>query len=95
MVMPMTSLFPAVLMLTGTTANDVTQDLSLPPLSEHLLLLDVTSDASVVDVKESLCGLNVRHRFKVEIRAHSTLQCGMKLPSHYSSKRCSFIISNV
>ena len=60
-----TALLLTVVIMTQAAANDVMEDLRLPPISEHMLLLDVTSDASTADVKKSLCGLNVRHSFKV------------------------------
>ena len=61
-----TSLFLCGVLMTQTRAGtDLTQDLSMSPLSEPLYMFDVISDAGVDAVKSALSGLEVRRSFKV------------------------------
>ena len=48
-----------------TEAENITQDLKLPALSESLLLYDVTSDSPISKINAALSVVNVRHSFKV------------------------------
>ena len=46
-------------------ADPVGEDLKVKPLSESLLLFDVTSSASASDTKSAFGDVHLRHSFKV------------------------------
>ena len=46
-------------------AEDITEDLKLPALSESLLLYDVTSDSPISKIKAALNAVSICHTFKV------------------------------
>ncbi|XP_076447548.1 uncharacterized protein LOC143284601 [Babylonia areolata] len=46
-------------------ADQISDNLLLPPLKEHLYLFDVISDAPIDDVKGSVASFNPRYSFKV------------------------------
>ena len=48
-------------------ADPIEEDLKVKPLSETLLLFDVTSYASVSDTKSAFGDVHLRHSFKVII----------------------------
>ena len=48
-----------------TQANNITDDLSLPPLSQSLFLFEVISDSSLQNIKSALIGTELRESFKV------------------------------